>query len=610
MTCSYCLFVNVSNALYCGACGRSLVFAAVCSACQSQNPDENAYCDQCAAPLGDGIRLGTTPATARNVQRTARRLNGIRNIRLPRPKLPRPGLVWSIPDVQPWHRWEIAFLIVLTLVAAALRLYRVTELPDGLHGDEAILGLDAVRVMREGLIGPYVASALGQPTGPIYWTALVFALSDVSRLALHVSMSILGIVTIPAAYLLFRLAFGRSVAGIAVVMLTFSYWHIFFSRSAFMLISMPLLTTVAAALFLAAVRSRNRWLWFGAGGALGVGVYTYNAYPVFLAAVVAVLAVVLILGRDRGRRYLVFALVLGVGAFITAYPLIRYVYADPDRYFQHHRTVSVLREPKYQAAGSLREKARYLSGRAIGAALIPFRHDRIDYSDGLGGRGLMHPLIGLLAYYGLGLAFRRWRDPAHLLTALSVVLGLSVVVFGSEDWGELRRPLVAVPFVYGLAGIAAVHSVQWAASRVRARGGPRRAAYAVAAVILAVVCLANTVTYFHKIARADHLNWVYVTDLVDALDAAHVNGDPGKVYFYSDRWSYDYETRRFLYPDTAGIDRSREFGEYTLARRDHGAITYVLLAPYTNEREALTSLYPGGVLTEDSGERFVIYHLP
>ena len=76
------------------------------------------------------------------------------------------------------NRYELLFVAALTGVAAFLRIYNLAGLPQGLHGDEAVTGLDALRVMREGWIGPYVGSALGQPAGPLYFTAFIFMLSD------------------------------------------------------------------------------------------------------------------------------------------------------------------------------------------------------------------------------------------------------------------------------------------------------------------------------------------------------------------------------------------------------------------------------------------------
>ena len=64
-----------------------------------------------------------------------------------------------------------------------------------------------------------------------------------------------GAATVPAAYLLFRLSFGRPVALFAAVALAASHWHLYYSRSGFMLAAMPLVTTLSAAALLWALRS-------------------------------------------------------------------------------------------------------------------------------------------------------------------------------------------------------------------------------------------------------------------------------------------------------------------------------------------------------------------
>ena len=107
---------------------------------------------------------------------------------------------------------------------------------------------------------------------------------------------------------------------------------------------------------------------------------------------------------------------------------------------------------------------------------------------------------------------------------------------------------------------------------------------------------------------------MYAVDLVEALDTAHEFEDPGRIYFYAARWRYDYEIRRFLYPDTPGVDRSKEFGEFSLEKTDDGPVTYVLLSPYAAEIDALRDILPGGKAVEeynpDGGRRFSVYHLP
>ena len=135
-----------------------------------------------------------------------------------------------------------------------------------------------------------------------------------------------------------------------------------------------------------------------------------------------------------------------------------------------------------------------------------------------------------------------------------------------------------------------------------------------AAAILVVAVAWNGWYYFGYLVRQDHVDWVFASDLVAGLNAAHRFEDPGRIYFYAPRWGYNYETRRFLYPDTPGVDRSREFGEFSLERLDPGPVTYLLLPPYAKEVEALKGLYPEGVAIEELNDRggrlFSVFHLP
>ena len=540
-------------------------------------------------------------------------------------KLPRPGLLWehpapewrwSWPHVAAWvtlHRIELGTVFNLTAVAGVLRIFRVADLPRGLHGDEALTGLDALRIIEEGWIGPYVGSGLGQPTGPLYFTSLIFRLSEPTSFTLHLSMALLGTATIPAAYMLLRIGFGRWVALFGAVSLTFSFWHIFYSRSGFMLVSMPLLTTLAASAIILALRSKTRWSWFIAGLVLGVGAYTYNGYSIFVAVVGFLLVFVLILGRNNLEQYAKGGAVLAVGFLIAALPLIRVALIEPDLYFQRHRHTAVFRDPEYLEARDAGTEVEFWLGRAWDAATLPLSHPDIDFGDGMGGRGAMDPVLGTLAYLGLSIAVAKWRSPPHLLMALAFVFGLGIQLLSIDNVGEYRRPLVVVPFVYGLAGVAAITLGRWTARLV---GGARGRAVACAGVALILVVAAplNAWTYFARIVNEDQMHFVYTYDLVDALDLVHEIDQPGTIYFYSDRWSFDYETRRFLYPDSDGVDRSHRFGEFSLERLDDGPVTYVLYPPYTEEVDTILDLYPEGQLVElgeaDGGTQISIYHLP
>ncbi len=506
-----------------------------------------------------------------------------------------PPFGWPSIEVRGLLSWlggsrrELLFVGLCTAIAAFLRVYRLAELPPGLHGDEALTGLDALRILNEGWIGPYVSSALGQPTGPFYFTAFIFKLAEPTLFTVRLSMSILGIATVPLAYLFFRVGFGRWVAVFATIALVFEYWHLYYSRIAFPLISMPLMMSLGGLAVLLAIKSNRRWPWFVAGLVLGAGVYTYGPYPLFLLAVAIVLGVRLALCRARWREYLIRYSLGAFGFVLVAIPMIQFALTSPEQYFGHTRIVLLTRDPQYVQAEN---KASVVAGRVWDAATLLIRHPHRDGSDASGGRGTLNPALALLAYAGLVFAFMKWRSPAHLLAALAVIFGLAVIAYTAINWGDMRRSILALPFVYGLAGIAAQEATLLGRRFWGSKG--YIAAMAAVAVVLAFAIISTLSYYFGSYGEEDASQWTFAKDFIDGIGAAHGLGDPGIIYFYSARMSYNYETRQFLYPDTPGIDRSREFGSFSLEKRDGGPVTYLFFPPYEGALDEVRQMFPGG----------------
>ena len=510
------------------------------------------------------------------------------------------------------HKWELLLVVFCTSIAAFLRIYRLADLPPGLHGDEALTGLDALRITEEGWIGPYVGSALGQPTGPLYFAAFIFKLSHASLFTVRLSMAMLGIATVPIAYLLFRMSFGRWVALFGMVALTFAFWHLHFSRIAFMVISMPLIISLAAMTTLWAMRSSRRWPWFLAGVVLGVGVYSYNGYLMFLAVVAVLLAVHLALHLSERRELLTRYLFLVCGLVLIALPLIQFVVRSPDFYLSHAREVSIRNDPRFKEAETTSDKVEFVTKRAWDALTRFYRQPNLDYTDATGGRGSLDPVLAGLAYLGLGISLVRWRSPPYLLAALAILAGMAATVLATWGFGgDMRRSLVAVPFVYAVAGIAAIEIVV-IGKRVLGNVGHHVALAGIAAGLVSVMVW-NSWYYFGDLVQQDPTRWVFASDIVDSLDAAHQFNEPGTIYFYSNRWSYDYPPRLFLYPESPGVDRSKEFGSFSLDRLDPGPATYILLPPYDQEIERLREMYPHGTATLEYDKRgairFAVYHL-
>ncbi len=354
---------------------------------------------------------------------------------------------------------DVAIVIAITALAAGLRLWHLGSVPLGLHGDEAWTGLDARRILKEGWIGPYVPSALGQPTGPLYVTAAFFSFLPETTTTLRFSIAIFGVATVPLAYLAFSTMYDRTVGAFSSFLLAVMMWHLHLSRTAFMVTAWPFTEMATLWLLWLALRRRSLPLFAVAGVVHGLGIYTYNADTLFLPVPFVVLAWAVLTTRGRAdrRRILAGAALLGVVTLIVAMPMLVYVVRHTDTYRFHERVVAVTHSDGWRAA-SAPGKANIIRhrfdewARGIGAGGRP------DLGDGLATSG--HPLVDgmtlILAAIGLAMILREWRRPESGATIAALLLLPWGALLTVED-GLFRRTVGLTPFI----ALAAALPLAW-----------------------------------------------------------------------------------------------------------------------------------------------------
>jgi len=534
------------------------------------------------------------------------------------PRLALPSAVERAGEALYGARLDIAVVIALAAVAAVLRLWHIGTVPLGLHGDEAWTGIDARRVLREGWIGPYVTSALGQPTGPLYFTALLFKFFPETTTTIRTSMALFGIATIPLAYLAFRDMFGRAVAVIAAALLCVMTWHLHLTRTGFMIGSWPFMEMLVLWVLFAGLRRRSLSLLLLAGALTGLGVYSYNAYPLFLPVVAIAVAWEIARARTNQQRRLLAlgGAALALAAVAVALPLLSFIVNHDKTYRVHEQVVAVTHSAEWKDAG-IEGKATILRHRFDEWAEALVRGDRPDQGDGLAAPG--HPVVGmtvmLLALAGIAMAAWQWRETEYaavLIAALVLPFGALLTVGD----GLFRRSFGLAPFIALLAALP----LAWVLERAATRGSVVRfASCAAVCGIVAGVGAMNVYRYFgpNQDTVVMRITYPYQEDAA----SHYIAGLPPDtfVYFYSDWWSFYYETRRFIAPDAVGIDRSHEFGNVPAGQPlELGAdrtrdVAYVFLGTYIDDADEAQSLYPGGTATE--GHRgaevtFRAYFLP
>lgn len=132
-------------------------------------------------------------------------------------------------------------LITILLVASFLRLWRLTEIPVSLFGDELDVGYHAYSILKTGKdysgnSWPLHFQSLAEWRTPFYLYSVVptVAIYGISPLGVRLPTAFFGILGVLGLYLLVKqLTKKKELALLSAFLLTISPWHIQYSRAAF-----------------------------------------------------------------------------------------------------------------------------------------------------------------------------------------------------------------------------------------------------------------------------------------------------------------------------------------------------------------------------------------
>jgi 4-amino-4-deoxy-L-arabinose transferase-like glycosyltransferase len=249
---------------------------------------------------------------------------------------------------EPSSRIAALWLVVITLVAAVLRLYRLEIAPPGLNQDEAISAWISWCLFKTGhdMTGQafpiFYGHGIGDYPATLYFYTLIpfQALAGLSVWSTRLVPAITGILCVPLLYGVGARLFGRLAGLLAAAMLAVNGWHLFLSRFGVGAHQCTLFALVVPALLLLArlpladrpaETPRPAWAAL-AGVAAGIACYGFQPlrlyFPLlFLLLVVADPAAWFQLCRSRAGVASLLALALGFG--VLAAPLALKHVTDP-----------------------------------------------------------------------------------------------------------------------------------------------------------------------------------------------------------------------------------------------------------------------------------------
>ena len=298
------------------------------------------------------------------------------------------------------HRAGYRFwLIVVLLLAFALRVIGLESAPPGLSHDEAHNGIVAIQVL-EGQQRP-IFFEINKGIEPliIYLEALAFYLFGIGPVPLRLVNVMCGLLTVALVYPLAVRLFDRRVALLAAAGLAISFWAIFVSRLTLRAVTLPplLILTIYCLWRGLAQEGKSRTLkWFFLSGLVaGATMYTYLSSRFLPFLIVAVFGYQLLRGQVKRRRWLGL-LVLALVWAVLFFPLARYYLDHPESFARRADQVLTLPYALNGEFGPLLENSLATLG------MFTFQGNETDRYN-LDGRPVFDWANGLFFYLGLGL---------------------------------------------------------------------------------------------------------------------------------------------------------------------------------------------------------------
>lgn len=381
---------------------------------------------------------------------------------------------------------EWSLLLLIVIAAAALRFAALGDIPPGLYRDEAYNSLDAVQVLR-GATPVFFEANNGREPLFIYLIAAAVAALGRTPVAVRIVAAILGTLTIPATYLLFRALYGRSVALLGTAALAITVWPIQLSRIGFRAVALPLVTALALWQLWVAVRTGKGWRFALAGALYGLSFYTYLAARFTPLALLGWLA---LRGRRHGppirwRSLLIFA----AAALIILSPLAAYVGGHWASFTERAGQVSVF-NPAINGGDLWGTLARH-AVRVVG--MFNVRGDFIPRHN-VPLRPVFDPLLGAAFILGVAVAVARRTDADRLALVWVGIMLLPTLL--AEDAPHFLRGVGILPVLFAFPALG----LHWLGETL-SRRAPRGLAIVAMAALLAGGLAFTVRDYFIRYAH-------------------------------------------------------------------------------------------------------------
>ncbi|MBI2912019.1 MAG: glycosyltransferase family 39 protein [Chloroflexi bacterium] len=400
-------------------------------------------------------------------------------------------------------------IVVLLLIAFAVRIYDLERFPPFIALEEADHGISARRIMAGEVPNLFTVAAPLLPNTALLPYAASMTLYGDSLWGLRVAQVGIGMSSIAVAYVLGRDLLGPRPALGGAFLLALLPVHVHFSRLGVSMLQGVLVVELATLVVWRASQQMRPWGHVFAGAIAAGALYTYQSSRLALVFSPAATAYLALASRQHRATTLRNVGLWVVGLLLGALPMLSFYIERPESFLANTEDVSILTPRNWQTllaeAGDNPVGALGLQLRRIAIGLASGR-DACHLYGSPG--GLLGPLPFTFVVVGAAWAVVGARQPRYGLLLLWVAMGLLLGGMLTMRQPYSCRLIVALPPLALLAAIGALRLSTWL---------PRSLAWAPAAILGAGVVYQLVFAYFMDYRLTDYPSQRPQTELARAL---------------------------------------------------------------------------------------------
>jgi hypothetical protein len=520
---------------------------------------------------------------------------------------------WRAPEGWPRPTWKQGLLLGgIFLVALFPRLIQAETIPVLLTGDEGSSGRAATMYANGELDHLFRTDWYAFPSFYFAIPGLFIRFFGTTVAALRASSAMPGALTVVAAFLVARKAFGERTGWFTAIFLAFLHFHVHFSRIALNNIWDGLWFIVAVGALWYGWRYEHRNAYLLAGLSLGMGQYFYSSGRLIVPVFATWLVFLAIFERERAKKAIPDLLLMLLTALVTVLPLIYFYIQVPEEFAAPMNRVSILGEwlrfnvetrglPAWQI---LLEQLWFGFGAFVYVPLRAWYFPEIP---------ILRPIAAVFFMVGLMLMFLRKEKSFPLLLAIWLA-GFGFLGALSESTPAAQRypasaPALAIIVALGLDELSGLFERMWPSAK-------RLIAVGAFAVMISLAAREAWFYFFeytprmvtfmaHENGMIGYRLGLYLRDKPAKNTTVIFIGAPAMGF-------YSIPSTQYLAPDFFGVDFNYPWGSPDNPPvPEQGDLLFVVLPHLSGELDLVMQEYAGGELhteyASDSQPLFSVY---